>query len=410
MIFTISNLIEESIIAISYTMQNKLKEKLDEIAECIYQHTKNNLEPSNGLYTGNMGVLLFILYYAKYTQDQKFELLANNIVDRMLETFGENITMHTFCDGLSGTLYLLEFLKEKNFLDIDIEDSAPTLNNYLIQSMRIDIMNLKYDFMHGALGVGLYFLKQKKYIEPVHELIDFLYDNADKDEPKCIYKWKSILDIRSNKIGYNIALSHGVSSIVVFLSRVISSEVEDKRLRPMLEGAINYILSQEIDSEKYGCIFPSHNKEEIRKSRLGWCYGDLGIALALWQAGKTVNNDIWKNKALNIFEFSANRRDLKDAMVFDAGFCHGSISIAAIFYRMYLETTNETFLSTAEYWINQTLNLSQFEDGLAGYKSYQKEGWLNDHCLLMGISGIGLGLISFLERNKQEWDEILLMS
>ena len=81
-----------------------------------------------------------------------------------------------------------------------------------------------------------------------------------------------------------------------------------------------------------------------------------------------------------------------------------------IYHRMYLETDCDEFRNTAQYWINQTLNFASFEDGLAGYKSRVIDGWVCDYSLLMGISGIGLVFLSYLENDLQAWDEMLLLS
>jgi hypothetical protein len=43
-------------------------------------------------------------------------------------------------------------------------------------------------------------------------LIDFLYDKSEIDEKSNGLKWKS--EIEKDFIGYNISLSHGMSSIV----------------------------------------------------------------------------------------------------------------------------------------------------------------------------------------------------
>ena len=66
----------------------------------------------------------------------------------------------------------------------------------------------------------------------------------------------------------------------------------------------------------------------------------------------------------------------------------------------------------AAYWINQTLCMARFEDGLAGYKTWQgdKRGFQNEYGLLEGIAGIGLALLSFLSDEDPTWDECLLLS
>ena len=78
----------------------------------------------------------------------------------MLEQFIKKEKLHTFCDGLSGILYLFEFLRENDYIDMDVSNAQPFLDNYLVSRMRQNMQRPYYDFMHGAWGVGLYFLNR----------------------------------------------------------------------------------------------------------------------------------------------------------------------------------------------------------------------------------------------------------
>jgi lantibiotic modifying enzyme len=151
---------------------------------------------------------------------------------------------------------------------------------------------------------------------------------------------------------------------------------------------------------------------ELFGSRLAWCYGDLGIAMSLWQAGIALQNEAWKNKALEILLFAAEkRRDLQQNWVKDAGLCHGTAGIAHIFYRMWWNTHIPEFKNAANYWMNETLKMATFTDGLAGFKTWHgKEGWVNSCGLLEGISGIGLALLTYYYEIEPTWDECLLLS
>ena len=143
---------------------------------------------------------------------------------------------------------------------------------------------------------------------------------------------------------------------------------------------------------------------------MAWCYGDLGIGIALLQVRKILEKKEYEKKGLEILLKSTQRRNYNETLVTDAGICHGSAGIALIFRRMYYEIGRKEFKEATQYWINQTLHFSRFEDGLAGYKTYIKDGWKNDYSLLMGISGVGLVLLSYLENDKQDWDEMFLLS
>ncbi|MDR3220015.1 MAG: lanthionine synthetase C family protein [Dysgonamonadaceae bacterium] len=393
-------------------MDTVIKQKIDSIANCIVDKVyAQQAGESYGLYSGEWGILLFLFYYSKYSENKQYAELAESFAETLFAQFPEKLESHTFCNGLSGVLYLFEFLRENQFIDISAGQS--NVNDYLVFKMRQDIRQQHYDFMHGALGVGLYFLKKKTNTKYVQELVDFLYNTAEKDTDNQIFKWKSVIDIKENITGYNIALSHGISSIIIFLSRVIKSDMTDKKVHEMLVGAVNYVLSQQLDVLQFGANFPQCSVEgnnfPIKKSRLAWCYGDLGIGIALWQAGKAINKIEWGNKGLAVLLQTTQRLSLPETYVQEAGICHGSAGIAMIYYRMFLETQRDEFNKTTQYWMKQTLNFAQFEDGLAGYKALTEDGWKCNYSLLTGISGIGLVLMSFVANTQQKWDELFLL-
>ena len=397
-------------------MESIIKQKVDSIAECIFSKIQKNEEDSFGVYSGEFGILLFLYYYSRFSKTKKSASITEKYAEKLLNRFIEKEKLHTFCSGHSGILYLFEFLRENDFIDMDASNAQPALDNYLIFRMRQDIQQQYYDFMHGALGVGLYFLKKGTGLEYIHELIDFLYATAEKSAGNQIFKWQSVVMDKNEKLcpAYNLALSHGMSSIIIFLARVVKSGVSDKKITEMLSGAVHYVFSQEKDFSLFGSYFPNcifiDSPEDISRSRLAWCYGDLGVGMALWQAGKVLEKTEWQKKGLAILLKSTERRDILESFVRDAGICHGSAGIALIYRRMFMETHRSEFKEATAYWIQQTLNFSIFEDGLAGYKSFEKEGWKCDYSLLTGIAGIGLVLLSYLADNQQPWDEMFLLS
>lgn len=399
-------------------MNIELISKLTSIAECIYSKYENKQYiPQNwGIYDGNCGIILFLFYYARHTKNKKYEKLAEILTTKLLDIFCYEINKHSFSGGLSGILYLLDFMKEQKFIDVDLSDCKKEIEDFLFKQMKKEIKRKHYDFMHGALGIGIYFLKVKTSTTFIFPLIDFLYETAEKDFSKKIFKWQSIINDERQERGYNISLSHGISSIVIFLSKVIQADIKNDRILIMLEGAVNYILSQEIHENKTLSLFPSQSLEnneysrQSKYSRLAWCYGDLGVGLALFQAGKSIQNKEWYEKGLQILKRSTSRKDLYQNHVIDTGICHGSTGVAMIFNRLYLETNDFLFFDTSQYWLNVTLTMDHFKDGLIGYKTYCRNKWQKDYSLLTGISGIGIFLLSALYKDRQEWDNIFLLT
>lgn len=393
-------------------MESVIKLKVNLIAEYILKNNPQYINKDYGLYSGQFGILLFLLYYSMHTHDKKYVSYTENYAERLLQQFVEKEKRHTFCSGLSGILYLFEFLREKEIIDLDISEVQPLLENYIVLNMRHDIQQKYYDFMHGALGIGLYFLKRKTNQEYIYELIDFLYLTAEKDTKRQIFKWESKINPEDNLIGYNLALSHGISSIIIFLSRVIRSGIINDKIREMLNGAVNFVLSNQKDCTQLGSFFPSYvlkdSPKEDFKSRLGWCYGDLGVGIALLQSGNAMNQIEWKEKGIEVLLQSTYRRSFDQTMVNEAGICHGSAGIAMIYRRMFFETDCDQFKNAISYWIQQTLDYSKFEDGLVGYKTFENKRWKCDFSLLTGISGIGLTLLSYIDKTVHDWDELFL--
>jgi len=392
-------------------MKEEIRTKVDEIAEYIYEGiTKQKIIPSIGLYSGDFGILLFLYYYSHYSKSPKYIDLTDSYAEELIGNLGNRIKLHTFCDGLSGVLYLFLFLREKEFIDIDYAETEDVFDNYIISKAREDIANRNYDFMHGALGAGLYFLKKGTHLEVIDLLINYLYETAEKDLIHKTFKWKSSLGIDKG-IGYNIALSHGISSIVLFLIRAIKNNIQNPHTEEILHSAVRYILSQEIDANQYGCCFPSQSKAEIYKSRLGWCYGDLGVGYALWEAGKIADIEEWKNKGMEVLLHTSKRLSPEKDFIRDAGICHGSAGVAMFFRHLYMETQNPQFKQAVDFWISSTLSFANHSDGLAGYKTFEIDSFRDwgDYSLLTGIAGIGLVLLSFLKNDDQSWDEIFLL-
>ncbi len=385
-----------------------IEKKLHEIAQVIFLHiAEKRIQDVNlmGLYSGKSGMLLFLSHYLrKYPNKKQEEVYEEYLQEFLDELTGELQVSLTYCSGLAGAFEALKLMNESAVIELDFSEIEDAYNKALWSWVNYCFENQNYDFLHGALGVSMYFRDNPQYIE---NTLRWLEKTAIREGDKL--KWISSLGYNKPQ-GYNICLSHGMSSIIIYLSQVYRSGVLTELNEQLLKGAVNYILSQEIDHDQYGCYFPSQsleNGDPVFRSKLAWCYGDLGVAAALWQAGKVTKNNLWSDKALEVYRFSAGRTDLQNAMVNDAGLCHGTASIAMMFAYMYRETSDTQFKNARDYWIAQSLTMSRFPDGLAGYKQYSRDDdkqptWENSYTLLEGIAGIGCMLLSVFDTDTEK--------
>ncbi len=388
------------------------KKRCEEIIYAIYKELHNKLRkehPNIGLLSGLGGITLFLSHYEDLYENKN---LTAESLDVLMKSANNYVETLTFCEGLSGICFLLTYLHKRGkysyIIDTDIDDC---FKDFICNNS----INHSYEFLYGLVGIGNYLLLDI----PSHQIhISAIIDWLDKNKEtinwrnRVLFRWQEKVNIKSP---YNLSMSHGMSGIVMFLAKLEIKHYKDSRVRTLLDGAVNYILSQQIDVEVYGSYFPYSSTADgpiKQKSRLAWCYGDLGIAITLYNAGIALNNNAIIGKSIEILKYAAQfRRDRDENLVLDAGLCHGSAGIAMIFYRIWWNTHLNEFKSACDYWINETLQFSKYENGLAGYLSLaQNNEFYQNWSLLEGIAGIGLVLLSYCNNTAPDWDACMFIS
>jgi len=314
--------------------------KINEITQIL----TSEVLPDIGLLIGTGGQILFcneLSVHREISQDWLPHL--HNV---LVEKLGNEDFSFTYCDGLAGIGWLYEYLSQRKMIDYDTNLFLEEFDNALEKTLKEIMQRDNYELLYGGVGIAFYFIrraaKKKELVTVLNQFLEDLEKISTQQKDGAI-KWRSYLGDREPQWGYNLSLSHGMSSIISVLSRMYEIEGVNKvKTEKLLRGTVQYILAQEIDKDRYGSFFPSFALEdvpEIHKSRMGWCYGDLGMASVLYQAGKALNEKTWMDKSLEIFSFAAiKRRNLEDNYIADAGLCHGTAGIGHIFYRMWWNT------------------------------------------------------------------------
>lgn len=386
------------------TIENKIQEIANTLAS--YQPVKYGFE-------GCRGVALFLMQYYQYTKNEIYYNKALKLIEKEFEFYSEGCDNPSFWTGVAGLGWFCNAIIKKHF---DNEyDSGINAIDSLFESMILNDQRhglYYYDYLHGNLGLANYFISENQF-KPLFEIVDKLYEFAIIDKSSGGLKWGT--HTKNNKtIDFNLSLSHGMSSIVSMLSKIYLLGIQKDKCAHMLEGSINYILTQKLPQKNYTSIYGAMAIESMKPlcdSRMSWCYGDLCVAIAFWHAAKALDHKDLFDKAIEIFIHASKRRDLKQNHVIDACFCHGTSGIAYIFKKIFAHTGIKEFQEAADYWINKTLTMCCSEHYPAGYGYWCGEnGYVNEYGILDGIAGIGLSLLSFVSHNMFDWDDCLLLS
>ncbi len=397
---------------------NLLIYKLNEIKDTIDKSTYDNYKISS-LVGGSAGIALFYFYCSKYTSNENCYDKGYELISNIFDSINQGEGYYSFSNGITGIGWLIEHLEEQGFIDSDTNEMLSGLDVFAYDRMIFEIQSKNFDFLHGALGIGFYLLSRLKKNREVEKYLINLLDELEKEselDTNGGLRWPPLKHTQhTNELLTNLSISHGNASIVVFLSKIYENNILKEKAYRLLNGAITYILQNQLDPSIYYSSFPSVITKlgNPSNSRLAWCYGDLGIGVAIYQAGKITKNNHWENKAIEILLRTTKRRNKNVTDVTDAGLCHGTAGIAHIYYRMYKNTKIDVFKESSDYWFSKTLDMAKFDDGLAGYKAYRKKetgGDLKEYGLLEGIAGIGLAIISYLSDIEPTWDGCLLLS
>ena len=385
----------------------RFEQKAFEIADVLLESKYQSFS----LFSGQTGEALFLMNLYRFSGvekyfDRSFEML-DGLMDHVLSQGG----YYTYCNGIAGFGWFLSHIREHDYVEIDgLEDILVGFDGYLMDFMEKDFKRSNLDFLHGASGLGWYYLK-RKHAAGVDNFLQQLERLAETEADGSI-KWPFFIS-ELEPDHYNFGLAHGIPAQVNLLARIIKWQPDNERAKMLLEGAMKYLLKNITEPEPLKSYFAGSIKNgEITgyPSRMAWCYGDLGVACSMWLAGEAMSRPEWQDLARKMMEHSAPRKERDDTLLNDGALCHGTVGVATLFQRFADLTRSPLLKRTAEYWYATTLDMAHHSEGLAGYKSHKGQyGWVNDYGFLTGVSGIGLALLSYLDRDLSDWEEILLL-
>lgn len=336
--------------------------------------------------------------------------------------------------GIAGCGFCLDHLLPRVFAEPDELREQDDLNAE-VDAMLIEFMAehrglIDPELVMGLSGIGTYFLERLPRPSAAAGLARTIEALAEQSESSAAgITWRKGLAALSDAHReefpeglYNLGIPHGVPGIIAFLGRVCTSEGASPLARELLEGSVAWFLAQElpVGASLYPYFSAPGRGPLPDETRLAWCYGDLGAAVALLLAARALDRRDWEAAALRAAE-SAARRSEADSEVVDGMICHGAAGVMHVLNRLHQATGRPSLRRAAKSWFLRTLSYDDPASSPTGYATWIRDPLDADtnegrmiaseaYGIAVGIIGTSLALLAAIGRVAPDWDRVLAVS
>lgn len=397
---------------------NKFKNTIFILTEEILKYNDENTDFFLG--AGSLGNSLFFYKHSKYKDEDFFLKLALSEFEKVYESI-ENVNLYSnmnLVSGYAGIAWLFQYYVNQDVLEYDV-DFFRFFDEAIISQCKKDEVLGRYDLFYGIIGYGSYFLQRSRYNKDyaekyLNEIVEIINRISLKDQYGT-YWFSDVFSDEKNKI--NIGMAHGIPSIISFLTKVYAIN-QNELAKDMLIKSTNWLLRLKTNNTESCSLFPyliDKNKdytESNNSTRIAWCYGDLTIGYVIYTLGKTINEDNFVKKGWEILNHCSKRTiEAGNTGIHDKAFCHGTSGAYYIYNKLYTTYKLNEFEDIKNYWLEKTLiNSNENIDALKSYSIVNGEvKYAHDYGLINGYIGIGVTLLSHLNGESNEWDEIFML-
>jgi lantibiotic modifying enzyme len=328
-------------------------------------------------------------------------------------------------NGFTGVAWILEHLQSHplntGFDEAEEDfDANQQVDAALSQCLSTPTWSESYDLINGLVGIGIFAadrLPRQGARDCLERIVDHLARLARPMDVGVTWWTPAEQMLPETRAQYpqghaNLGVAHGVPAVIAFLAQVKASGIATEKASTLLAGSLCWLVAEKM-SRSSGSLY-GYNYSRTASTvpaRSAWCYGDPGIAAALWCASRWTSDPALEKEALEAAH-CALRRDPKKGGVVDVPLCHGAAGLGHLFNRMYQGAGDPAFLEAARMWFARALEMRRVGEGFGGYVSFQpgRGGWIADRGFLSGSIGIALALLGASTPVEPGWDRLLLAS
>ncbi|HEY4600670.1 MAG TPA: lanthionine synthetase C family protein [Cerasibacillus sp.] len=414
--------------------QAERREKIYKILKDYAQRFQNPLSfpiTENNLFSlasGPLGMVVIYNEFSKLFSKEKNKKIAHQYLAYCNSKLNNMHLTHSPWFGFEAISTVVQIISKND--KRNYENYAKQLDNYIFNMKiikeyinRLDNLLIQknvhkhhYDAIYGMSSLARYMIfrnDNRHYNAFIDVIVSYLTDVLTNDNEQilnCYIPFHNQTDMEKQDFPYghlDLSLSHGIAGPLALLS-IYSIHVNQKNQKVInvINDTIQLLKKLQMESID-GKIWPkkiqsfSHQTTHVRND--SWCYGEEGIARALYLASKAINDKDTENLAINVYKqicsISPEQIHLQSTT-----FCHGYAGLAHMFNQMYNDTGINTFKKYGESLIDYILHIYNEKNK---YKELKKEQ--EKPGILEGEGGIMLTLTSYL-LDKNDWDWLFLIN
>lgn len=365
------------------------------------------LKTTVSLASGTIGAALFLAYLSRECADETYARRARGLVEEFLVAAEDASLWGGWFSGIPGIVWGLDHTLRVlgDFGEQDsVADSA--LDDLIIRFASTEPWSGHYDLISGLAGFGLYALhrgggKGEHLLGVVTKRLQAMSEQTAHGvawrTPK---KFVALMEETAFPNGdFNLGMAHGAPGVIAMLAEACRRGARNPLVEELLEGSVSWLLSLQKPNAETGYGYLAG--KPLPAARAAWCYGDPGVAAALFRAAAGMGRKDWFDAA----QFVSRRvvsRPWHTTGVFESNLCHGSSGLTHFLNTAYQITRNAVFRKAALEMADRTLSIMEKEADPQKPADPQlpnmKTSFLN------GFPGTCLALLAVTSATQPGWD------